>query len=110
MEKSPFNNKGKGSILIINVVINALLIIAKEKRQRLDNTECTHAEISKKICSYWGQTVRFMYDPRTTSTAMRILKELGVIIQKGSKTYELNKLVHPEFLPWGKRQAQLLYK
>lgn len=90
---------------IINV-INAILIIAKERKQKLDSIKCTNSEIADKICSIWGDRVRFMYDPRTISTVIRILKELGVLKVKREGRYEIVKLIHPEFLPWGTNVKQ----
>lgn len=84
---------------LINV-LNAMFLMAIEKGQRLNEIECTHQEIADKICALWGQTVRFMYDPRTISTAMRILRELGSVTYLGRGRYKFNKLVHREFLPW----------
>jgi hypothetical protein len=90
---------------LINV-INALVLIANEKGNTLDAVECTHQEIADRICQIWGQTVRFMYDPRTISTAMRILRELGAVDYTDSRV-ALRKLVHAIYLPWGARQARL---
>lgn len=85
---------------IINV-INAILTIATEKKMKLSELSCSSQEIADKICSSWGNKVRFLNDPRTVGTVMRILKELGVIehINKGKNKFKFKKLVHPEFLP-----------
>ncbi len=93
---------------LINVM-NALVLIANEKDNTLDSINCTNQEIADKICQVWGQTVRFMYDSRTISTAMRILHELGAIEYTNSKV-ELRRLVHANYLPWGGRQAKLAPK
>lgn len=90
---------------LINVM-NALILIANEKGNKLTEIECTHKEIAEKICQVWGQTVRFMYDPRTISTAMRILSELGAIDYTDSHV-KLANLVHAIYLPWGSRQTKL---
>ncbi len=90
---------------LINAM-NALVLIANAKKNTLDAIECTNKEIADKICEVWGQTVRFMYDPRTISTAMRILHELGVVEYKDSHI-ALKKLVHATYLPWGDRQTKL---
>ena len=79
-------------------VMNAIVLIANEKKSSLDLVRCTHKEIAKKICQVWGQTVRFMYDSRTISTAMRILRELGALDFTKSQV-SLKKLVHPIYLP-----------
>jgi hypothetical protein len=90
---------------LINVV-NALVLIANEKNSSLKTINCTNQEIADKICQVWGQTVRFMYDARTISTAMRILHELGAIEYSDSRV-TLKKLVHSIYLPWGDRQGKL---
>ena len=83
---------------IINV-LNALICIARIKKQRIDQIVCTQKEISNKINELWGDQVRFLYDPRTVSTIVRILEELGIIKRKGN-TYTILSLCHPYFLPW----------
>ncbi len=90
---------------LINVM-NALVLIANQKDNTLKAIDCTNQEIADKICQTWGQTVRFMYDSRTISTAMRILHELGAIEYTDSRVM-LKKLVHATYLPWGSRQAKL---
>ncbi len=90
---------------LINVM-NALVLIANEKDNTLNSINCTNQEIADKICQVWGQTVRFMYDSRTISTAMRILHELGAIEYTDSKVM-LRRLVHANYLPWGSLQAKL---
>jgi len=51
--------------------------------------------------------VRFLYDPRTVGTTLRILRELGAIEEVGKGKIRLKRLVHAEFLPWGARQTRL---
>src|SRR5256884_44219 len=84
---------------LINVM-NALVLIANDKNNTLKAIDCTYKEIADKICETWGKTVRFMYDARTISTAMRILHELGAIEYTG-QAITLKKLVHATYLPWG---------
>jgi len=90
---------------LINVM-NALVLIANDKNNTLKSVDCTYQEIADKICEVWGQTVRFMYDARTISTAMRILHELGAVEYTDS-AITLKKLVHATYLPWGERQGRL---
>jgi len=90
---------------LINV-LNALVLIANGKGNTLNTIECTNQEIADKICQVWGQTVRFMYDSRTISTAMRILHELGAVDYTDSRV-SLKKLAHAIYLPWGDRHARL---
>ena len=90
---------------LINVM-NALVLIANDKNNTLKSIDCTYQEIADKICEVWGQTVRFMYDARTISTAMRILHELGAVEYTDS-AITLKKLVHATYLPWGERQGRL---
>ena len=92
---------------IINV-LNAVIAIAVEKGSPIDEIKCTSKDIANKICSIWGTKVRFLYDPRTVGTTLRILKELGAIEEIGKGKIKLKKLVHSDFLPWGPRQARLL--
>jgi len=91
---------------IINV-LNAIVTIAFEKKFQLDNIKCTSKEIADKICSIWGTKVRFLYDPRTVGTTLRILRELGAIEEVRRGKIRLKRLVHAEFLPWGARQTRL---
>jgi hypothetical protein len=79
-------------------VLNAIVLLAVEKKSKLAAIPVTHKEISRRICTVWGQQVRFMYDPRTVSTVMRILRELGAVEFNKSKV-SLKKLVHPTYLP-----------
>ncbi|HZY95446.1 MAG TPA: hypothetical protein VFE98_11445 [Candidatus Bathyarchaeia archaeon] len=79
-------------------VMNAVLLIANDKKTSLQSIKCTDKDIAKKICDTWNATVRFMYDPRTVSTAKRILKELGALDYTTSSV-TLKKLVHPTYLP-----------
>jgi len=81
-------------------VLNAMLYISKENDETFKSITCTHSQISSKICELWGHNVRFMYDNRTISTAIRIMKELGIIEQTRRAKYEIKKLVHPDYLPW----------
>jgi hypothetical protein len=90
---------------IINV-LNALVEIAMEKGNPLSGIECTSKDVAERICKTWGTKVRFLYDPRTVGTVMRILRELGAIEVSDGKV-RLRRLVHPEFLPWGPRQTRL---
>jgi len=85
---------------IINVT-NSILLVAREKGQSLSSLEFTAAELADAICASWGEKVRFLYDPRTVGTVVRILQELGVIAKaKKASNYKFIKLVHPEYLPW----------
>jgi len=92
---------------IINV-LNAIIVIAYEKKNPLTEIECTAKDIASKICSIWGTKVRFLYDHRTVGTTLRILRELGAIEEVGKRKIKLKKLVHSDFLPWGGRQTKLL--
>lgn len=83
---------------IINV-LNALIHIAKDKKQKVNKIVCTQKEISRKINELWGDQVRFLYDPRTISTVVRILEELKVLKRKGN-SYSILSLCHPYLLPW----------
>ena len=93
---------------IINVM-NAMVVIAYEKKDTLDEIECTAEDIAKKICSVWGTKVRFLYDHRTVGTTLRILRELGAVEISGKRKIKikLKRLVHADFLPWGARQTKL---
>jgi hypothetical protein len=90
---------------IINV-LNALVEIALERNNPLSKIECSSKDIADKICMTWGTKVRFLYDPRTVGTILRILRELGATEDSNGKI-RLKRLVHPEFLPWGTRQTRL---
>jgi hypothetical protein len=90
---------------IINV-LNALVEIAQETGDPLSKINCSLQDIADRICRTWGTKVRFLYDPRTVGTTLRILKELGAIEESPGKI-KLKKLVHSEFLPWGTRQTKL---
>jgi len=87
---------------IINV-LNALIHIAKDKKQTIDKIMCTQKEISHKIDELWGDQVRFLYDPRTVSTVVRILEELRVLKRRGD-SYSILSLCHPYLLPWTGKQ------
>jgi hypothetical protein len=90
---------------IINV-LDAIVEIALETKSNLDSVECSANDLAQRICRTWGTKVRFLYDPRTVGTTLRILRELGAIdfLNGGIR---LKRLVHPEFLPWGTRQTRL---
>ena len=90
---------------IINV-LNALVEIALEKNNPPSKIECSSKDIADRICMTWGTKVRFLYDPRTVGTILRILRELGATEDANGKI-RLKRLVHPEFLPWGTRQTRL---
>ncbi len=93
---------------IINV-LNAIVVIAYEKKNILSEIECTAEDIAGKICSIWGTKVRFLYDHRTIGTTLRILRELGAveIMGKRKTKIKLKRLVHADFLSWGARQTKL---
>lgn len=93
---------------IINV-LNAIVVIAYEKGDKLNEIECTAKDIANKVCSIWGTKVRFLYDHRTIGTTLRILRELGAVEVIGTRKIKikLKRLVHADFLPWGARQAKL---
>ena len=92
---------------IINI-LNALVEIALETGSSLSKINCTSKDIADKICKVWGTRVRFLYDPRTVGTTLRILRELGAI-EESDSGIKLKRLVHSEFLPWGSRQTRLKY-
>lgn len=85
---------------IINV-INAVLLIALNKRQTLDRIEFNNRELADVIYQSWGKKVRFLNDHRTVGTVIRILSELGVITKNRKlRVYKFSKLIHPDYLPW----------
>jgi len=90
---------------IINV-LNALVEIALETDSPLGEIKCSAKDIAERICKTWGTKVRFLYDPRTVGTTLRILRELGAVEVLDGKI-RLRRLVHSEFLPWGARQTKL---
>lgn len=90
---------------IINV-LNAIVEIAVETGSPLNEIRCSAKDIAERICKTWGTKVRFLYDPRTVGTTLRILRELGAVKDSDGKI-RLKRLVHPEFLPWGARQTRL---
>lgn len=93
---------------IINI-LNALIHIANDKKQPVYKIICSQKEISNKINELWGDQVRFLYDPRTVSTVIRILEELGVLKRKGN-IYTIISLCHPYLLPWlGKGSNRTLF-
>lgn len=84
---------------ILNV-INGIILVAAEKQVPLNNIPVSNKEIANAICKAWGEKVRFLNDGRTTGTVSRILLELGVIKRVPGGRIALQKLVHPDFLPW----------
>lgn len=89
---------------IINV-LNALIHIAKDKNQTVNKIVCTQKEISSKINELWGDQVRFLYDPRTISTVIRILEELKLVKRNGD-SYSILSLCHAHLLPWVSGQGK----
>ncbi len=83
---------------LINVM-NAMVLFARQKKQLLSDLKFSDKDLAETINSAWRRKVRFMNDPRTVGTVIRMLRELGVVTFHGPKHYELNKLVHSEFLP-----------
>lgn len=92
---------------LINV-LNAMIIISRQNNQTLDSIKCSHQEIADKICEEWGDKVRFLYDPRTISTVIRELIELGVL-EKDSGEYKIKRLIHPKYLPFGPKKGLKKY-
>jgi len=73
---------------IINV-LNAIVVIAYEKGDTLNEIECTAKDIANKVCSIWGTKLRFLYDHRTIGTTLRILRELGAVEVIGTRKIKI---------------------
>lgn len=83
---------------LINV-LNAMIVLARDKNQYLNNIECTNEEICKKINELYGQEVRYLNNPRRMNTILHILEEVGAITFISRGHYRINGLIHPSLLP-----------